>query len=247
MRPASVISPGSGASWDDPPRTVALGEKSLALSRAAGDRPGAAHTLATLGMLLRDLRDYPRAYAAAQAGLAIARQIDDPWLAAHALRIMASILYFDRFVHHGAAIRLADPPASPGDDQVSTPTAADSLASSYLQESLDICRRLGDAWGLPGVLSGGGTISHWAWQAGDVQSATAAVEEALMLDWHLRDYRRVSDHLGRLSELANTQDQVKRAVRLSEAGIRLSSGPERVRSRRIAGMTFGFALPRAPG
>ncbi|MFN8637578.1 MAG: hypothetical protein U0893_27310, partial [Chloroflexota bacterium] len=211
-----------GRSWNDPPRTVALGEESLALFRAVGDREGAAHVLANLGMLLRDLRDYPRAYAAAKEGLAIAREIGDAWLTAHALSTMASVLYWDRFIHQDGAIQLAAAHGSSGDEQVSTPTAVEALASSYLQESLTICRRMGDAWGLAAVLSGGGTISHWAWQAGDFHGVTAALEEALVLYWHLRDYRRVSDNFGRFSELANTQDQVKRAVRLSEAGIHLS-------------------------
>ncbi|HZO25119.1 MAG TPA: LuxR C-terminal-related transcriptional regulator [Chloroflexota bacterium] len=210
-----------GRSWNDPPRTVALGEESLALYREIGDRAGAARTLATLGMLLRDLRDYPRAYAAAEEGLAIAREIGDLWLTAYALCNTASILYFDRFIHQGAAIRLAHSHASSGGEQASTPTAVDALASSYLQESLTICRRIGDAWGLAIVLAGGGTISNWAWRAGDVQGATAAQEEALMLAWHLRDSRMLGNTLRRLSELANTQDQVKRAVRLSEAGIHL--------------------------
>src|SRR5262249_40987009 len=124
-----------------------------------------------------------------------------------------------RFVHQGAAIRLAPLLSGPGDEHDST---LDTLARGYLQESLAICRRLGDAWGLTAVLAGGGTISQWAWQAGDVDGATAALGEALLLSRHLRDYRALGDSLGRLAELANTQDQVKRAVRLSEAAIQLS-------------------------
>ena len=217
--------------WNDPPRAVALGEQSLALSRAIGDRPADAYTLTILGMLLRDLRDYPRARAAAEAGIALGRETGDLRATAHGLYVLASVMFHERHApaletsgatsdRDGETSRREQPEArAPFDGPPPTwldlePAPMDLRAVELLEESLALSRRFGDLWGVAVALTGGGGLMAHTLVGGDLDRAVAACTESLARYWHLRDLRNVSVVLRGFGRIALSQGEPLRAARL---------------------------------
>ena len=226
-----------GRAWNDPPRTVALGEESLALSHAIGDRPAMAYTLVVLGMLLRDLRDYPRARASTEEGIALARELGEPRTTAHGLYVLASIMFYerqvpvradltaelstvDRAIQRSATGRteVSLPFSAPPGTWVDLPRApADQRAIGLIEESLSVSRQLGDLWGVAVALTGGGGLTAHAIVSGDFERATKTCAESLDLYQRIGDVRMVSVVLRAFAHVALGKDEPRRAARLIAA------------------------------
>jgi predicted ATPase/DNA-binding CsgD family transcriptional regulator len=226
-----------GRTWNDPPRAVALGERSLALSRAIGDRAAVGYTLTVVGMLLRDLRDYPRARAAAEEGIAIARELGESRTLAHGLYVLASILWYERFVpvqsdstgersaddHPEARERRDRSEARPSQarpphmriDLSDDPSCQEGIV--LLEESLAISRRLGDTWGMGVTLTGGGALAAHCTVSGELARAREVCTESLELFWQIRDLRSVSVALRCCAHLALAEGEPRRAACLIAA------------------------------
>ena len=184
----------------DQARCVALCEESVALFRSIGDQAGLAMALSNLGFMLRDVPDYPRAHAAAEEGLELARKAGNWRFLGWSLYVLASIMWFDRYVGGRSSI-----PGDPAFDPDADRDAADDAARAFslLEESLAIYRQYGVARHVAIVLAGGGSLSGWAWTRGDYPRAEAAYAEALDLSWQLGAMREIADLLRRLGATAS--------------------------------------------
>jgi predicted ATPase/DNA-binding CsgD family transcriptional regulator len=203
---------------NDPPRAFALGEKSLALSRAIGDRPAEAFTLAIMGTLLRDLGDYPRARAAAERGIVLARETGEQRATAHGLYALASIIFYERYVAPYAGPDGSCPVPFPSWSLLDLPQATlDQLPITLLEESLAISRQLGDLWGMAVALTGGGGLTAYSIVAGDFARATSACRESLDLHWRIHGVRSVGLALRGFGHIALGQGEPARAARLLAA------------------------------
>jgi len=86
----------------------------------------------------------------------------------------------------------------------------DRQALVLYEESLRLCRELGDKWGMAIVLSHLRTVAH---AQGDDERATALYEESLGLRRELRDKHGLAECLEGLAGVAVAQQHLERAAR----------------------------------
>jgi tetratricopeptide (TPR) repeat protein/DNA-binding transcriptional ArsR family regulator len=174
--------------WD---QSAALHQTALAAARQAGDRPGEAGTLSTLGALQRETGDYPAAAASLTQALALYRDAGDQpgqaealnqlgllhtlagdYPAAAASLTQALALYRDAGDQPGQAYTLADL----GFLRVLTGDYPAAAASH--QQALALARSAGDRHGQAWILVGEGVRQQLT---GDHPAAAATLRQALAL------------------------------------------------------------------
>ena len=195
----------------DQARCVALSQESVDLLRSIGSRDYLDTALTNLGFMLRDLPDFPRARVCAEEGMAVARELGDVRTLSWSQYVLASVIWFARYVGQGSPTPLAsdfDADADPG--------AADdaALALGLLDESLSISRHHGMMRHVAVALSGGGALGAWAWARGDFGRAEAAYREAIEIHRRMGALREAADCLRELSWVAVGKGQPRRAARL---------------------------------
>lgn len=111
----------------------------------------------------------------------------------------------------------ADPPWPPRRWLAPTDDPYNQRAIECLEESLVISRHLGDAWGVAGVLTGGGGLASRCMVNGDFDRAVEAATESLALYLRLHDSRHVGVALRAFGHIASCQNEPRRATRLIAA------------------------------
>jgi DNA-binding CsgD family transcriptional regulator len=205
---------------NDQARAVDLCEESVALSRAIGDLHGLAPALSNLGFMLRDIPDYVRVRACAEEGIKAAHETADPKLVAWSSYVLASILWYARFVGDGAELTPLSPSFDPSRSAGGTggehqPQHEDeALARSLLEEALALDRQRGDERAVAVVLGGGGSLGHWAWACGDFAGAEAAYAEHLEIFARVAGPSEAAGCVRHLARVALGLGQPWRAARL---------------------------------
>lgn len=170
---------------------TALGEASLALSRARADPLGMASAFSLLEHIARSRGDYARAVSLPEQSLALFREMGDTWGIATSL------------VALGNAARLA------GDY---------SRARDALEESLTRFRTLGDASGLAAALHFLGLVAR---DQGDYTRAETAAAESLHVGREQGDVSRQAFSLHLQGLVARDQGDYARAQRRFEESLEL--------------------------
>jgi tetratricopeptide (TPR) repeat protein len=173
-------------------QATALGESSLELYRAAGDRRGMATALNTLGNVAREQGDFARAAALHQEGLALRRELGDKRGVAISLNNLGNV-----------AQELGDY----------------ARAVALYEESLALKRELGDTWGIAGALNNLGLVAQ---ELGDPARARALYEESLALKRELGDTWGVAGALHNLGGVAQDLGDYARAAALHAESLRLA-------------------------
>jgi hypothetical protein len=112
------------------------------------------------------------------------------------------------------------------------PTPGNRRAIELLEESVAICRRIGDLWGLGIALVGGGGLTINTLIAGDYARATEACRESIRLYWRMRDLGQVGVALRNFGHVALCTQRPRRAAHLLAA------------FRRVYEAVWGGLLPR---
>jgi ATP/maltotriose-dependent transcriptional regulator MalT len=94
-----------------------------------------------------------------------------------------------------------------------------SAARTFSEESLALCRELGDKWGIASALD---TLGIVAVAEGDYPAARAMIEESLILSRELGDARGVAWGLNSLGVVVLAQSDIPRARALQEESLALS-------------------------
>lgn len=181
-------------------------ERSLAIWRDLGDRPGVQACLANLGLAASRLDDWPAAHAYFSESLELARQLGDQRAIAilvDNLGVMAAYLG-----DHGAAL-------------------------GQLEEGLRIMRSLGDPSRVANSLANLGMLALYR---GDVQDATERFTESLRIVETMDAPRRVAECLEGFAGIWARRGHGDRALRLAgaAAGIRERIGsPQPPWSRKL--------------
>jgi tetratricopeptide (TPR) repeat protein/transcriptional regulator with XRE-family HTH domain len=197
--------------WD---QSAALHRSALAAARQAGDRPGEADALSTLGVLQRESGDYPAAAASLARALALYRDIRDQPGQADALNELGflSVLtgdYAAATASHQQALVLA---RSTGDRRTETHalsnlglvqqlTGDHATAAASQQQALALFRDLGDVHGQAYTVNSLGVVQE---ETGDYPAAAASQQQALAL------FRDLGHRLGQahaLNDLGLVQQQ----------------------------------------
>jgi tetratricopeptide (TPR) repeat protein/transcriptional regulator with XRE-family HTH domain len=174
--------------WD---QSTALHRSALAAARQAGDRPGEASTLSTLGALQLDTGDYPAATASMAQALALFRDLGDRPGQAYALnelgflRVLtgdypaaaasygqALALFGDLGDLHGQAWALS------GLGLLQQLTGDHAAAAASIKQALALFGDLGDLPGQAQTLNGLGVVQQ---ETGDYPAAAASQRQALAL------------------------------------------------------------------
>ncbi len=164
-----------------------LYHQSLAIRRRLDDKPRVASLLSNLGILSWYQADFPAARSLYEEGLSIRRALGDRWSVANSLNNLGLVL---RDQGDGAGAR------------------------ALLEESLAINRELGDRWSTANCLSSLGDVTL---SQGDYAGARAFLEDSLAINQELGDRTGIAFILEYFAELAATQKQMERALRLAGA------------------------------
>jgi tetratricopeptide (TPR) repeat protein/transcriptional regulator with XRE-family HTH domain len=174
--------------WD---QSAALHQSALAAARQAGDRPGQADTLSTLGELQRGTGNYPAAAATLARALALYRDIGDPAGQAYVLNQLGFLHvltgdYPAAATSHQQALALA----CRAEDRLTRAAALSHLglvqqltghypaAAASQQQALALCRDLGDLPGQAYALNSLGVVQQ---ETGEYAAAAASQQQALVL------------------------------------------------------------------
>jgi len=169
----------------------ALGQESLDVFRALGDRLGMASAISLLEQVARAQGDYARAAALPEQSLAMFREMGDTWGIATALVILGNAA---RFQGSYAGAREA------------------------LEESLELFRNLGDASGTAAALHFLGLVAR---DQGDYARADAVGRESLRLSQELGDTSRIAFSLHSLGLVARDQSDHAQAETLFQESLAL--------------------------
>lgn len=218
-----------GASWladlrGDLPRARALGEETLAISRALGEPVALIEALTNLGLRYFLERRFPEARAVLDEARRRADECGETPRVARVLVALGSVAWYEDDVagaaaHWAAALRLG---RAGGDEQVIAlglygaaevaVSRGDVVAArARYEESLALARRLGDPIATGSNLRGLGDL---AWRDDDLAGAVDLYRQAL------RGYREIDDRFGvgrcllGLAAVAGQRGQLARAARL---------------------------------
>jgi tetratricopeptide (TPR) repeat protein/transcriptional regulator with XRE-family HTH domain len=174
--------------WD---QSAALHQSALAAARQAGDRPGEADTLSTLGVLQRETGSYPAAAASLARALALYRDIGDHPGQADALNELGFLRvltgdYRAAAASHQQALLLA---RGTGDRRAEAHTVSNlglvqqltgdhPAAATSQQQALALFGDLGDLHDQAYALNSLGVVQE---ETGDYPAAAASQQQALAL------------------------------------------------------------------
>ncbi|HEY2127850.1 MAG TPA: helix-turn-helix transcriptional regulator [Streptosporangiaceae bacterium] len=197
--------------WD---QSAALHQSALAAARQAGDRPGEADTLSTLGVLQRETGSYPAAAASLARALALYRDIGDHPGQADALNELGFLRvltgdYRAAAASHQQALLLA---RGTGDRRAEAHTVSNlglvqqltgdhPAAAASQQQALALFGDLGDLHDQAYALNSLGVVQE---ETGDYPAAAASQQQALAL------FRDLGHRLGQahaLNDLGLVQQQ----------------------------------------
>jgi tetratricopeptide (TPR) repeat protein len=216
---------------DEYRRTVALGERSLAVSRDCGDTAGIARALHSMAVALYFQDEYVRAQALLEESLALGRELDDAWGIADALHVLAGLAQAQGDYARAAALweeglalreRVRDPwliaylLANLGDNVRVQGDAR--RAEALYHEALSLRRAVGDTRGVAGCLFFLGWLAQ---ERGDYGQARALYAESIPLFQSVGVAWTVAYMLGGLAGIACAWGQEERAVWLYGAATAL--------------------------
>jgi predicted ATPase/class 3 adenylate cyclase len=179
-------------------QTAALGEESLALCRATGDREGLAIALTLLGFLAVQQGRIEDAAALAEEALPVSRERGDQWILARALSCLGQVAYFQMEYDR---------------------------AQTYFEECLLLNQRSGS---LSHAAISMLYLGHVADELGNLDGALARYREALRLSRELGDKLRIERELVAIATILAARGEMERTARLlaAAAALRQSLGSQ---------------------
>jgi non-specific serine/threonine protein kinase len=172
-------------------QTKALGEESLALCRATGDREGLAIALTLLGFLAVQQGRIEAAAALAEEALPISREVGNEWILARSLSCLGQVAYFQMEYER---------------------------AQSFFEECLLLNQRSGS---LSHAAISMLYLGHLADEQGNLDAALSRYREALRLSRELGDKLRIERELVAIATILAARGEMERTARLLAAAAAL--------------------------
>jgi non-specific serine/threonine protein kinase len=172
-------------------QTAALGEESLALCRATGDREGLAIALTLLGFLAVQQGRIEAAAALAEEALPISREVGNEWILARSLSCLGQVAYFQMEYER---------------------------AQSFFEECLLLNQRSGS---LSHAAISMLYLGHLADEQGNLDAALSRYREALRLSRELGDKLRIERELVAIATILAARGEMERTARLLAAAAAL--------------------------
>jgi predicted ATPase len=170
-------------------------EQSLAISRAIGDKSGAASALEKLANLIHaTFGEYVECKALAQESLALSRELGRPDWIAYALDTLGFVTFC---------------------------LGEYTDAEAYYRESLALFETIGDHYGVA-MAQGGLGLVLWAMWGGQSVEATAFFEKSLAICRAIGHQGQVAGRLSGLARIANDLGDYAQAQRLAEEGLAIA-------------------------
>ena len=172
-------------------QTRTLGEESLALCRATGDREGLAIALTLLGFLAVQQGRIEAAAALAEEALPISREVGNEWILARSLSCLGQVAYFQMEYER---------------------------AQSFFEECLLLNQRSGS---LSHAAISMLYLGHLADEQGNLDAALSRYREALRLSRELGDKLRIERELVAIATILAARGEMERTARLLAAAAAL--------------------------
>ena len=172
-------------------QTRALGEESLTLCRATGDREGLSIALTLLGFLAVQQGRIEEAAALGEEALAVSRELGNEWMLARALSCLGQVAYFQMEYDR---------------------------AQTFFEECLLLNQRSGS---LSHAAISMLYLGHVADEQGNLDGALARYREALRLSRELGDKLRIERELTAIATIFAARGAMERATRLLAAAATL--------------------------